>query len=326
MVLFPSSRPWRFRRTSWQWLTRGCAAGLGLALVLAVLAAGSRSALAQASLAAVVNDEPISTFDIEQRAKFYRATGAKTGLKALKKRALKEVVDEALMRQEAKRLSISVPDKAVRTSIIAQLKNNKRSYKWFKKYLSGRGVRIQTLENRLRAQIGWRQVVQRTYRDLVSIGEADIDAAASKIKTTEKSADVVFSLQRIVLGFAKGASEATVSSRLADAAKIRKTFRDCARLNNTIKPFAKVRVKSLPKAIPKSLKEPLRSLVANAKAGDIIPPDITDTGVVLIAVCSRGAASDTRKIAQRQLINQEFGMLSQRHLRDLKQDALIDYR
>ncbi|MHA1545544.1 MAG: hypothetical protein ACTSUY_03845, partial [Alphaproteobacteria bacterium] len=130
----------------------------------------------------------------------------------------------------------------------------------------------------------------------------------------------------IVLGFAKGASQDVVSSRLADAAKIRKTFRNCDRLNTTLKPFAKVSVKALEKATPKSLKEPLRSLVANAKEGDIIPPDITDTGVVLIAVCSRGAGGGSREIAQRQLISQEFSMLSDRHLRDLKQDALIDYR
>ncbi|MHA1523215.1 MAG: SurA N-terminal domain-containing protein [Alphaproteobacteria bacterium] len=301
--------------------------GLGAAVIGVFLAVSNPApAQAQASLAAVVNDQPISTFDVSQRAKFYRATGAKTGLASLKKQALKEIVEEALMRQEAKRLSISVTDKAVTAAIDARLKRNKRNYSWFKKYLSGRGVRIKTLENRLRAQIGWRQVVQRTYRDLVSIGEADIDAAASKLKSSSKSANDVYSLRRIVLGFAKGASQDVVSSRLADAAKIRKTFRNCDRLNTTLKPFAKVSVKALEKATPKSLKEPLRSLVANAKEGDIIPPDITDTGVVLIAVCSRGAGGGSREIAQRQLISQEFSMLSDRHLRDLKQDALIDYR
>ncbi|MFV2093368.1 MAG: SurA N-terminal domain-containing protein [Hyphomicrobiales bacterium] len=329
---FRPSRPSRPSWPSWRWSQRltivswpGAGAAV-FAMVLSLATGWSGPAMAQASLAAVVNDEPISVYDVDQRLKFYQITGAKGGKAALKKRALKEVVDEALMKQEAKRMSIKVEDREILASINAQLKSNKRDFKWFKNYLKSRGVSIKTLQSRLRAQIAWRRVVQRTFRNQVQIGEADIEAAASKLKIPDASKDQVFSLRRIELKFAKGASEETVSRRLADAAKIRDSFRNCGRLNSILKPFSKVKVETLDKATPKSLKEPLRSLVANAKAGDIIPPDITDRAVVLVAVCSRSAASDKRKIVQRQLLNQEFSMLSDRHLRDLKQDALIEYR
>lgn len=319
---------WRWLR--WLAIVTGPGPGAVSAALVAMavyLAAGWLGpAMAQASLAAVVNDEPISVYDVNQRVKFYQATGVKDGKAALKKRALKEVVDEALMKQEAKRMSIKVADREILASINAQLKRNKRDFKWFKNYLKSRGVSIKTLQSRLRAQIAWRRVVQRTFRNQVQIGEADIDAAASKLKIPDASKEQVFSLRRIELKFSKGAGEAIVSRRLADAAKIRETFRNCGRLNSILKPFAQVKVETLDKATPKSLKEPLRSLVANAKAGDIIPPDITDRAVVLVAVCSRGAASEKRQIVQRQLLNQEFSMLSDRHLRDLKQDALIEYR
>jgi len=301
--------------------------GIALALVGAFLIAGATAGLAQTKVVAIVNDEPISQFDVDQRVKFYSITGGgKTGSKTLKTRALKELVEEALMSQEIRRMSISTPQSAVVESINDRLRANKRNHAWFKGFLRSRGVRISTLENRIRSQLGWRQVIQRTYSGLVDIGESEITQAIKEIDRKDKQTDPVFSLKTITLKLPKGAGDAEIGRRMEEAAKIRRAFRDCRTSELVTGRFRDIKTKNSPRTRVKDMKEPTRSLVQQAKANDMIPPTITDAGIVLIAVCERKDDGGQRDQVQRQLVSQEFSMLADRHLRDLKQDAIVEYR
>ena len=279
-------------------------------------------------IAAIVNDEPVSAWDVEQRVKFYKATGANGSAEALKTRSLKELVDELLMHQEAKRIGVSIEDDEVRVAIEAQLKSLKRSYTQFKQYLLSQGIRIATLENRLRARLAWNAVIRRTYGNLVSITESDIEEAAEEIESASKETDPaeILVLQRIVLAVPEGADDTIFAQRMLEAEKIRTAFRDCARIKSTLKQFHDVTATDIPKATADDLAEPTRSLVLQASAGQMTPPNTTSKGIEMVAVCDRRANGGRLQLAQRQLVNQELGMLSDRHLRDLRQDAVIDYR
>lgn len=305
---------------------------LAIASLLAVmsillLAGQPERALAQTAIVATVNDEPISDFDVDQRAKFYALTsGRKASPNSFKKRSLDELVEEALMNQEMRRLSVTVPDDQVIASINSRLASGKRNYKWFKGMLRSRGIRIATLENRIRAQLGWRTVIQRTYAGLINIGESAIDQAIEEIDATDTKADTVFSLKKVILALPAGADDAAVARRLEEASKIRRAFRDCRTASLVTGRFRDVKSADLRGAKASELAEPTRSLVLQAKANDMIPPTVTDKGIELIAVCERNDDGGKRDTAQRQLVSQEFGMLADRHLRDLKQDAVVDYR
>ena len=75
--------------------------------------------------------------------------------------------------------------------------------------------------------------------------------------------------------------------------------------------------------------EPTRSLMANAADGEILPPTAAQSGVELWAVCGRKvikAAEEKVAQAQDELRQREFELLSKRHLKDLRQDATIEYR
>jgi len=298
-----------------------------MALAGAIVFAGATAGFAQTKVVATVNDEPISQFDVDQRAKFYSITGGgKVGTKALKTRALKELVEEALMSQEIRRMAINTPQTAVISSINDRLKANKRDHAWFKGFLRSRGVRIATLENRIRSQLGWRQVIQRTYSGLVDIGESEITQAIKQIERKDSQSDPVFSLKTITLKLPKGAGDPEIARRMEEAARIRRAFRDCRTSELVTGRFRDVQTRNTPRARAKDLKEPTRSMVQQAKANDMIPPSITDTGIVLVAVCERKDDGGQRDQIQKQLVSQEFGMLADRHLRDLKQDAIVEYR
>lgn len=304
---------------------RGIGAAGAALLLAALLAWPAGPALGQAvGIAAIVNDELISAWDVDQRFQFYRATGDKSADGTLRERSLTELINELLMRQEAKRLGVSVEDASVRSAIDARLKPVKSNYGDFDKYLRGKGVRISTLENRMRAQLVWRQVIQRTYRDLVTISETDIDAAVEGLDGGE--AEETFALKRILLKVPASAGDGALGARLADAEKIRTSIRDCTRIAQVLARFRDTEVSDLPGTKTEDLKEPTRSLVLQATEGQVTPPNPVEDGLEMIVVCQRTQDGGKRQQAQRQLVNQEFEMLAERHLRDTRQDAIIEYR
>jgi peptidyl-prolyl cis-trans isomerase SurA len=81
----------------------------------------------------------------------------------------------------------------------------------------------------------------------------------------------------------------------------------------------------LPSAIP----EPTRSLLLNARDGELLPPTVGTEGVEIWAVCSRKAVAadaERRQNVQNDLRQKEFEVLAKKHLKDLRQDAAIEYR
>ena len=74
---------------------------------------------------------------------------------------------------------------------------------------------------------------------------------------------------------------------------------------------------------------PTRSLLLSAKDGELLPPATTPAGIELFAVCGRRAikADDKqREKVQNEIAQHEFEIMAKRHLRDLMQDAHIEYR
>jgi len=63
--------------------------------------------------------------------------------------------------------------------------------------------------------------------------------------------------------------------------------------------------------------------------GQMTPPTITASAVEMYAVCGKRSVKGddkTREEAERKLMNEEMSIRAERLLRDLRQDAFIEYR
>ena len=88
-------------------------------------------------------------------------------------------------------------------------------------------------------------------------------------------------------------------------------------------------MKTLADEKPASLAQPARLLVTSAKIGQMTPPTISAAAVELYAVCGKRSfrGDDAARTAtQRKLMNEEMKIRAERLLRDLKQEAFIEYR
>ncbi len=78
-----------------------------------------------------------------------------------------------------------------------------------------------------------------------------------------------------------------------------------------------------------TIPEPTRTLLLNASDGEMLPPTVGDGAVELYVVCGRDSvqtALEKRTAAENQLKQKEFEVMAQRYLKDLREDAHIEYR
>jgi peptidyl-prolyl cis-trans isomerase SurA len=80
---------------------------------------------------------------------------------------------------------------------------------------------------------------------------------------------------------------------------------------------------------PGTIAEPMRTMLLSAKDNDVLPPVTTSAGVELYAVCGRrsvGGNEAQRAQALVQLQTKELDVLARRHMRNLRQEANIEYK
>ena len=73
-----------------------------------------------------------------------------------------------------------------------------------------------------------------------------------------------------------------------------------------------------------------RDILNGTAIGHLTPPDITPQGVEVFAVCSKAAAAGADSPARRQLrdemYNERYQALSKKFLKELRSQALIEYK
>lgn len=300
-------------------------------LFAAVVLAGATWGVAQeASIKVLVNDSPISEYDIDQRERFLAITTQQQPSPALKKQATDMLIDELLQLQEGKRQGATVDEDDVKTVLGDMAQKNNLDVEGLSTALGRAGVNIKTLKDRIRAQIVWQDAVRRKFRHEVNINEADVTAALAEAGTPEGDdsgqVEPALQLRQVRFEVPAGANQATLAAKLAAAESLRSRFSSCADLAKGVNGAT---VKTLQDQKPASLVQPARLLVANAKVGQMTPPTIATSAVELYAVCGKRTVAGDDKVrleTQRKLMNQEMALRAERLLRDLKGEAFIEYR
>lgn len=310
-----------------------CRARRRLSLALFALAAllayvGASATAQEQSIVVLVNDDPISAYDIEQRERFLSVTTQEQPSPALKKKATEMLIEERLQLQAGRKDSI-IPDEDEVTKVIAGMaeKNNMTAEK-LGSALGQMGVNIKTLQERIRAQIVWQRIVQRKFRHDVQIGDADVDKALSGLEGGDTGEKTSLQLRRVKYEVPSGADSAAIAKQIAVFEALRAKVQSCANVPTLTKGMQGLAVTTVSEQ-PGSLAQPARTLVLKAKVGEMTPPTIAGSAIEAYAVCSKHVTKgdpEKREEAERSLMEQELGIRAEGLLRDLRNDAFIEYR
>lgn len=144
------------------------------------------------SVAAVVNDEIISTYDLAQRVRLLIATSGvqptEQNLPQFEQQALISLVDERLQLQELRKqekeqkFTIVASDEEVMDEINDMAKQSNMTGPQFIAELGQRGVGADTLKQQVRANISWQQWIRNRYGSRLRIGEDQIKAVQKRLQ------------------------------------------------------------------------------------------------------------------------------------------------
>jgi peptidyl-prolyl cis-trans isomerase SurA len=305
---------------------------VALTSVACLVLSGFMPALAQSeqSIVVLVNDEPITNYDITQRMRLLTVTTRKPANDAMRKKVIEDLISERIQLQEATKNSVIISDDQIKEVLGRIAKSNNMSADQLIASLAQLGVNIKTMKEQIRSRIAWRQVVQRKFRNQVSVNASQIDKAISvEAPSGEQQQATEFQLQRVRLELPDDPDQRTIANRLVEASRLRSRINSCSSIAKVIKPVRKASVKSIGRKKAEQVAQPTRAILLAAKEGQMTPPTITSSGIELYVVCARRTVNRNDKQRQEvrsKLVSQEYSILARRHLRDLRQDAFVERR
>ena len=145
-----------------------------LALVGAALAIAAQAQTAFAP-AAVVNDDPITFYEIEQRARLLAIGSNASPGPELTNAALEQLIDDRLRLQAAERFRVTATPAAISAAADELAQRQGQTRDQFIEQIARSGVSEDTLIDLLRPQVAWRQLVNSRFASRATPGDAEID-------------------------------------------------------------------------------------------------------------------------------------------------------
>lgn len=161
-----------------------------LAFAAVMAAAGTAPTVGRAQdvghIAAVVNDEVISVYDLNARTRVIMSStrlpdNAETR-RRLVPQILRSLIDEKLQLQEAKRLNIGVTNEELAGAFSAIEKQNDMPAGRLKDAVESAGIPFSTIESQTRSALAWGKVVRRQIRNLVQVGPEEVQDEIARLE------------------------------------------------------------------------------------------------------------------------------------------------
>ncbi|PHS77609.1 MAG: hypothetical protein COB56_02760 [Robiginitomaculum sp.] len=156
---------------------------LGIMMPLALTAPSQ--AQTSHGIAAVVNDDVITTYDLRQRSLFMMATQGieptEESKRQILSQAMRNLVDEKLQLQESKKYDQTISQEAVANGVRNLIGRNGIDIEDFTQRLASAGISISTLQDQIRAEIAWQRIISGLYGSRIRISDAQIDETLTRV-------------------------------------------------------------------------------------------------------------------------------------------------
>jgi peptidyl-prolyl cis-trans isomerase SurA len=175
----------------------------GLFVTSGPLSTPSSQAQETLKIAAVVNDDVISAFDLSARTMLIivlsKLPRNQQTVERLEPQVLRMLIDEKLKLQEAERLGIQVSQQELESTLAHIEKSNKFAPGKLISTLESLGIGIDSLLSEAKSNIAWSQIIPKKYGSNVEVTDEDITAALNE--ATERQNQPQYLLSEIVLPF-----------------------------------------------------------------------------------------------------------------------------
>jgi peptidyl-prolyl cis-trans isomerase SurA len=295
------------------------------AAALLLLCCGSQ--LRAQSVAVMVNGEPVTNFDIEQRSKL---TELSTHKVPSRQEVIDELIDEKVKIKEAKKYSVDPSDSEIDAAYASMSSRMRVSADQLTQILAAKGIRPGTMKSRLRADMVWTSLVRGRFKESLQVGEKDVQAAV-QVSGGDKQETEAFEYQmrQIVLIVPHDSPPAVIEARHKEAEAFRERIQSCAEANNTFKATQNSTIRDTVVKTSADIPAALRDLLDKTPIGHLTPPELTRQGVEMVALCGRKPTTvDTPKKREirDKMFADKFLAKSKSYLQEVRKAAMIEYR
>jgi peptidyl-prolyl cis-trans isomerase SurA len=297
----------------------GCAA----ALALAVCASPSHAQ----SVAIMVNGDPITTYDIEQRTKLNFLSTHKP---SDRQQVINDLVDEKLKIKEAKKYGVDPTSTDVDQAYASMSSRMRITPEQLTKSLENQGIRPDTLRQRIKADMVWTSLVRGRFKESLQVGEKEVVAAVRESGGDEKEqADALeYKMQPILLLVPKGSTPAFIESRQKEAETLRGRVQSCAEANAVFKSMPNAAIRDIVSKTSADIPPVLREVLDKTPIGHLTAPEVTKQGVEMVALCGRDPTTvDTpkKKEIREKMYAEKYEAKSKAYLQEIRKAAMIEY-
>jgi len=298
-----------------------------LLLVLgAVLSLTGAPARAQ-NIVVMVNGDPITDFDIEQRSKLDQLTTQKT---PGRQDVINELIDDRVKIKEGKKYGVDPGVSDINQSYEGMAQRMRISPEQLTKSLEVKGVRPETLKGRMKAEMVWTSLVRGRYKERLQVGEKDV---ADKVKAEGNEKLQIdgteYKMQPIVLIVPRGSPPAFQETRQKEAETYRARVTSCEEANSLFRSTPNATIRESVTKTTADLPEALRKVLDDTPIGHLTAPEVTRQGIEMVVLCSRKPTTiDTPKKREirEKMYSEKYEKTQKTYLEEIRKAAMIEYR
>ena len=273
----------------------------------------------------VVNGEPITALDIEQRSKLIQLSTHKA---PPRQDVIDELINEKLKVREAKKFGLDVSASEVDSAYASMASRMRYTPEQLTQSLASNGVNVATLKARIKADLAWPQIVRGRYQSSLQIGEKDLLTAMET-----KSDDTVgydYTLRPILFLVPAGSPETLIEGRKREAEALRGRFQGCEDGLNFARALKDVAVREQVIRSSADIPAELRKVLDGIEVGRLTPPEVTKFGIEMFAICAKkeSSADNTpgKRKARESVMAQRYEQRSKQYLQELRRGAMLEYK
>jgi peptidyl-prolyl cis-trans isomerase SurA len=298
---------------------------LGCAAALVLMVCGSP--LHAQTVAVMVNGEPITNYDIEQRSKLTFLTTHKA---ADRQEVINELIDEKVKIREGKKFGVDPSAADTDQSYAAMSARMRITPEQLTKSLESQGVRPDTLKARMKAEMVWTSLVRGRYKESLQVGEKDVAAAIQVSGDDKQAADAFeYKMQPIVLIVPRGSAQSAIEARHKEAEALRNRVQTCEEANALFKSMQNAAIRDPVIKTSADIPLVLREVLDKTPIGHLTAPEVTKQGVEMVALCARNPTTiDTpkKKEIREKMYAEKYEAKSKAYLQEVRKAAMIEYR
>ena len=298
-----------------------------MSCVVGVFLACATPARAQ-TVIVMVNGEPITEYDIDQRIKLNFLT---THKQSSRQDVINELIDEMVKIKEAKKFGVDPTASDVDQAYGEMASRMHITADQLSKTLEGQGIRPETLKARVKADLVWGSLVRGRYKERLQVGEKDVnDRVKAEGGDAEQQGDAFeYRMQPVVLIVPRGSAPAAIEARQKEAEALRARVQSCEEANNYFKSMQSAVIREPVIKTSADIPPVLRKVLDDTPVGHLTPPEVTKDGISMVALCGRKATTlDTpkRKEMRDKMYAQKYTTTSDNYLKEIRKQAMIEYR